>query len=163
MVRPKKKRVVQFTPNIVYFKPRGVSLSQLREVEIGFDELEALRLSDFLNFDQVKSARKMKISQSTFQRILSQARQKMARALVKGLAIQVKGGEYRMPRGFGRGGGLPAGRQGRGRMGGPYAAGPGGECQCTNSQCGYTAVHQPGVPCMQMKCPKCGSPMVRKV
>jgi len=156
MVRPKKKRMVQFAPQVAYFKPRGIPLSQLDEVQVTIDELEALRLSDVLNLEQTKAAKKMKISQSTFQRVLSKARQKVAQALVKGLAIQVKGGEYQMPRGFGRGGG-------RGRMGGPYAAGPGGECQCTNSQCGYTVAHQPGVPCMQMKCPKCGSPMVRKV
>lgn len=68
-----------------------------------------------------------------------------------------------MPRGFGRGGGPPAGRAGRGRMGGPFAAGPGGGCQCTNPKCGYSAPHQVGVPCMQMKCPRCGSPMTRKI
>lgn len=61
----------------------------------------------------------------------------------------------RLGRGMGRGGG-------RGRMGGPYAAGPLGTCVCTNPECKKTVPHQAGVPCYQMKCPKCGSPMVRR-
>jgi len=58
------------------------------------------------------------------------------------------GGE-KMQRGFGRGRG-------------PFAAGPGGECICTNPECKHTVPHQAGVPCYSMKCPKCGSPMIRK-
>lgn len=158
MARPKKKRIVNFNPEVTYFKPRGIPLSQLEEVKLAVDELEALRLADFEDIDQIKAAKKMKISQSTFQRILTSARKKVAEALVKGKAVEVKGGDYIMSPRFGRGG--PAG--GRGRMGGPYAAGPGGECQCTNPKCGYTVAHQRGLPCMQMKCPKCGSAMVRK-
>ena len=56
---------------------------------------------------------------------------------------------------------MPNGRGGRGRMRG-FAMGPGGECMCTNPKCGHTVTHQTGAPCYQMKCPKCGSPMVRK-
>jgi hypothetical protein len=55
---------------------------------------------------------------------------------------------------------MNAGR-GRGRMGG-NSAGPGGICICTNQQCKNEVPHQAGVPCYQMKCPKCGSQMVRK-
>jgi len=58
-------------------------------------------------------------------------------------------------RGFGRGGG-------RGRMGGPQQAGPGDTCVCTNPDCKHEATHQPGTPCYQLKCSKCGSPMVRQ-
>ena len=57
-------------------------------------------------------------------------------------------------RGLGRGGG-------RGRMGG-FGLGPGGGCVCTNPKCSYSTPHSRGVPCYQMKCPKCGSPMIRK-
>ena len=48
---------------------------------------------------------------------------------------------------------------GRGRMGGPYAAGPGGYCVCPN--CGFKTAHQAGVPCNNVKCRKCGAIMVR--
>ena len=61
--------------------------------------------------------------------------------------------------GRGRGRGVGAGQgQGRGRMGG-FAMGPGGNCVCPS--CGHTAAHQVGVPCNQIKCPKCGQLMTR--
>jgi len=62
--------------------------------------------------------------------------------------------------GTGRGGGGQGMGGGRGRMGGPLAAGPGGNCVCP--QCGATAPHGRGVPCAQMKCPKCGAAMTRQ-
>ncbi|HUV62360.1 MAG TPA: hypothetical protein VMW24_00610, partial [Sedimentisphaerales bacterium] len=59
-------------------------------------------------------------------------------------------------------GGRGRGRRsaGGGRMGGPFAAGPGGTCICP--QCGATAPHGRGVPCTQIKCPQCGAPMTRQ-
>ena len=33
-------------------------------------------------------------------------------------------------------------------------------CICPN--CGLIEPHQPGMPCFQKKCPKCGSPMARQ-
>ncbi|HHH82305.1 MAG TPA: hypothetical protein ENL35_04895 [Chloroflexi bacterium] len=63
-------------------------------------------------------------------------------------------------KGQGRGAGGGAGRgRGPGRMGGPFAAGPGGECECPN--CGHREPHAPGKPCYQLKCPKCGTQMMR--
>lgn len=62
-----------------------------------------------------------------------------------------------MPRGDGTG--PPQGGQGRGRKGGPFAAGPGGSCVCP--KCGHKVAHQAGVPCVQVKCPKCGTAMTR--
>jgi uncharacterized protein len=47
---------------------------------------------------------------------------------------------------------------GRGRMSGRCTE-PTGECLCP--RCGEKLPHQPGVPCLQQKCPKCGTPMVR--
>ena len=54
--------------------------------------------------------------------------------------------------GTGRGGG-------RGRMGG-FSAGPVGKCVCP--ACGTMVEHQIGVPCYDMKCPKCGAVMTRE-
>jgi len=51
---------------------------------------------------------------------------------------------------------------GRGRMGGPYAAGPAGVCVCSNPACKNEIPHRIGAPCMETKCPKCGSLMVKK-
>jgi len=89
MSRPPKPRKVIFDPNVTYFKPRAVPLSELAEVNLSMDELETLRYCDLEDLDQIKAAKKMKISQSTFQRILSQARRKIAEALIKGKAIKI--------------------------------------------------------------------------
>lgn len=64
------------------------------------------------------------------------------------------------PRGQGpmTGKGLGMGNTSGGRYG--SGAGPGGDCVCPS--CGTVAHHEPGVPCSQIKCPKCGSFMVRQ-
>lgn len=41
-------------------------------------------------YDQTQSAKKMKTSQSTFQRILFSARYKVSKALVEGKAIEIE-------------------------------------------------------------------------
>lgn len=78
-----------FSPNITYFKPRAVPLSILEEVDLGVDELEALRLCDLKTLSQAKAAKKMGISQSTLGRILTSARKKISEALIKGKAIKI--------------------------------------------------------------------------
>ena len=88
-MRPIKKRLVKFDPEVTYFKPRAVPLSDLAEVNLAVDELEAARLCDLKELDQVEAAQKMKISQSTLQRILTSARQKIADALIRGKAIRI--------------------------------------------------------------------------
>jgi len=69
-----------------------------------------------------------------------------------------------MPGGNGKGpngGGQGMGRGGGpGRMGGPYAAGPGGNCVCPS--CGHTEPHGAGQPCNQQSCPQCGTQMTRQ-
>ena len=90
MVRPRKPRKIIFDPNVNYFKPRAVPLSMLEEVNLMPDELEALRLCDLENLSQSTAARRMKISQSTLQRILTSARKKIAKALVEGKAIKIQ-------------------------------------------------------------------------
>ena len=49
---------------------------------------------------------------------------------------------------------------GPGRLGGPKAAGPGGQCVCPS--CGHKEDHVAGKPCNQQKCPKCGTQMIRE-
>ncbi len=63
-----------------------------------------------------------------------------------------------MPKGDGTGPPSGGGR-GRGRKGGPFAAGPGGQCVCPS--CGHKVAHVPGQPCNQKACPKCGTTMTR--
>jgi len=62
-------------------------------------------------------------------------------------------------RGLGGGrGGQGGSSRGKGRLGG-QETGIGGFCVCPG--CGAKAEHQPGIPCTEVKCPKCGLPMVR--
>jgi len=90
MARPIKPRRVLFDPDVVYFKPRAVPLSMLEEVDLSIDELEALRLCDLKDLEQKEAAKKMKVSQSTLQRILTSARKKVAEALTEGKAIKIR-------------------------------------------------------------------------
>ncbi len=49
---------------------------------------------------------------------------------------------------------------GGGGRGGGFGGGTGGKCVCTS--CSHALPHTRGVPCTQIKCPKCGSLMVRE-
>lgn len=160
MVRPRIARRIFFEPNTTYFKPAGIRIANLDETILTFEEVEAIRLIDYENMEQGKAAKQMKISQPTLSRILISARKKIADSIINGKAIRIQGGVYQMARPRGRGLGLGRGMgRGRGRMGGPAAAGPGGNCICP--KCGYKAPHQVGTPCYNRKCPKCGSIMRR--
>ncbi len=89
MTRPKNPRCLRFNPEVLYFKPRGVPLSELEEEELFHDELEALKLHDVDGLDQIEAAKKMNISQPTFGRILDKAYKKIAIAIIKGKAIKI--------------------------------------------------------------------------
>ncbi len=54
------------------------------------DEVEALKLYEVDGLEQTEAAKKMKISQPTFARILSSATKKISEALIKGKAIRIK-------------------------------------------------------------------------
>lgn len=107
MPRPRKRRILRWTPKQAVYKPAGVPLADLRLVTLLHEELEALRLADLEGLDQTEAAGRMGVSRSTFQRILSQARRQVALALVEGHALQVEGGTFEVrppgPRGHQRG------------------------------------------------------------
>ncbi len=89
MPRPKRCRRVCFDPNYKVFKPQGIPMSELSSIEMELDELEAMRLSDVENLSQADAAKKMDVSQPTFNRILSGARSKVAKALTEGVALKI--------------------------------------------------------------------------
>lgn len=94
MPRPVKPRWVEFSPGVTYFKPAGIRIRDLEEVILGLDEVEALRLKDLIGLEQEQCAERMGIAQSTFQRVLTAARNKVASALIEGKALRVEGGNY---------------------------------------------------------------------
>lgn len=89
MPRPRTKRRICFSPSVLYFKPKGVPLKTLKIIELNIEEVEALRLKNIEEMGQIDCAKKMKTSQSTFQRILSSAYKKIAEAIIEGKAIQI--------------------------------------------------------------------------
>ena len=96
MPRPPKCRRVAFLPNVTYFKPAGIPLRALQEVQLSVEEAEAIRLKDLESLEQEEGAERMNISRPTFQRVLASARQKMADALLNGKAIRIEGGSFEM-------------------------------------------------------------------
>ncbi|MFN2289849.1 MAG: DUF134 domain-containing protein [Anaerolineae bacterium] len=94
MPRPRKKRILSRMPRVAIYKPAGVPLDQLRQVSLLQEELEALRLADLKGLTQAQAAAEMGVSRSTFQRIVAQARRRVAQALVQGHAIQIEGGTF---------------------------------------------------------------------
>jgi len=89
MPRPRLYRRVRFNPNITYFKPQGVPMRSLEMIELTSEEIEALRLKNIKNLDQIECAKQMNTSQSTFQRILTSAYAKITNALVNAKAIKI--------------------------------------------------------------------------
>jgi len=98
------------------FRPVGIPARDLREVVLPLECLEALRLSDLEKLDQETAAARMNVSRQTFGRVLAEAREVVAEALVVGKMIRIHGGAYALA-GVGRWG--RGGPRGRGRRGGP--------------------------------------------
>jgi predicted DNA-binding protein (UPF0251 family) len=92
MPRPIKARRVQCNPEAKYFKPRGVPVSELEEVVLLKDELEAIRLADLDEKYQQEAAENMNVSRQTFGNIVRSAHWKIADALVNGKALKIEGG-----------------------------------------------------------------------
>lgn len=90
MPRPCKRRRVRGQPNTLFFKPSGKRIIELEESVLDYAELEAIKLVDIKEIPQTEAAQKMDISQPTFSRILTNARKKIADAIVNGKAIRIE-------------------------------------------------------------------------
>ncbi len=90
MPRPCRQRRIRGRPNSPYFKPAGIRKIELEESVITLDEFEALRLKDYLKYDQNRCAEEMNVSQPTFHRILQSAREKIADAIINGKALRIE-------------------------------------------------------------------------
>lgn len=120
MPRPRQCRRVAHLPQVTFYKPRGIPLSVLQQVNLTVDEFEAVRLADLEGMHQDQAAEKMNISRQTFGRIIESAHKKIADALVNGKALSIEGGPFELtppPADFGPPHRFRGGHGGRGRHG----------------------------------------------
>ena len=92
MPRPCRCRRIRCSPDTNYFKPRGIPLDALEEVNLTLDELEAIRLADLRGLYQEDAAKKMNVSRQTFGNIINSAHKKIADALLNAKALKIEGG-----------------------------------------------------------------------
>ena len=92
--RPRSPRRVECSPEVLYFKPRGVPLRELETISLAIEELEALRLVDLEGMKQEEAAFNMGVSRRAFWEDLQNARKKVALALTSGMAIEIAGGNH---------------------------------------------------------------------
>lgn len=94
MGRPRKPRQCSCPHRANFeavFKPAGTPLGQLACITLFHDELETLHLCDGQGMTQAEAGDCMGVSRGTVQRLLSEARRKVAEALVKQAALAVVG------------------------------------------------------------------------
>lgn len=94
MPRPPKCRLIENIPEVKYFKPRGMPMSNLEELILPLEGFEALRLVEIEGFDHDQASIRMNVSRQTFGRILASARKTLAEAVVLGRALRIEGGNY---------------------------------------------------------------------
>jgi len=92
--RKKHSRVVGYRPRADFFKPRGIPMMDLEEVELTLEELEAIRLVDLLDMDHESAAEKMGISRRSLSNDLRSGRKKVADSLVNSKALMIGGGSF---------------------------------------------------------------------
>lgn len=91
MARPTKGKVIGRLPGCCRFYPEtGRELTLNMSVE----EYETIRLIDYLGLTQEECAREMAVARSSVQLLYQDARRKLARFLVDGLALSIQGGNY---------------------------------------------------------------------
>ena len=82
MVRPRKTRRIGYQPEEDSYNP-----SKKDSIELGYEELEAIRLMDYQDLTQQEAADLMAVGRTTLQSIYKSARAKVARALVENISI----------------------------------------------------------------------------
>ena len=85
--RPKNIRKVNDMPAAAGFKPIGLNGCCKNTIFLHFEEYEAIRLCDYEMKTQQEASVSMGVSRPTLSRIYVSARQKIAKALVRGIDI----------------------------------------------------------------------------
>lgn len=93
MPRPRKMRTVCSLPENGTFGPRDVEYTSENIIIISIDEYETIRLIDLENLTQEECALQMNIARTTVQSIYSEARKKIANAIVLRQWLVIQGGD----------------------------------------------------------------------
>ena len=93
--RRKRRRNIEVDHTSVCFKPCDVRRASIENIELGADEMEAVRLSDLEGLYQEECAQRMGISRTTFSRIVESAHKKISDALLNNKAIVVAKQEHK--------------------------------------------------------------------
>ena len=93
MPRPRKCRLVCSLPKASTFTP-NVSADQPMAITMTVDEYETIRLIDKEGLSQEECGEAMNIARTTVQLIYSNARYKLATALVDAVPLIIEGGDY---------------------------------------------------------------------
>ena len=187
MTRPRKNRKIFRPPLIAGFLPYGSSGETSGSIALRYEEFESLRLADYEGHTQQQAAENMGISTPTFSRIYDVARQKFAKAMVEGLALNIQGGNISFeqlwykcnqchtsfsPAGNKEPANCPVCRSidfmkiasGENIPKAELLPRPvvhhTGFCLC--QRCGLRISHQAGIPCRSLICPSCGIGMIRE-
>lgn len=181
MPRPKRKRNITHPPKMEGFKPFGIPITAVEPVVLFFEEYEAIRLLDYVGMTQLEASAEMDVSRPTLTRIYEKARRTIAEALVEGKAIFIGGGDFHTDEYWYRCEAChklliskqvilscsyctsikirPLSNQ-PDRVEHQKAEEIPGFCICI--ECNTKIPHQPGVPCRENSCPKCGKKMIRE-
>lgn len=82
MVRPRKPRHIGYQPEEKKYNPDDDLC-----IELGYEELEAIRLMDYNDLTQQEAADQMNVGRTTLQSIYKSAREKVAKALIENISI----------------------------------------------------------------------------
>lgn len=88
MRRRRMMRRINSKPLFNQFGPKGIPNNNF--VDLLLDEYETIRLIDYENMTQEECAKSMDIARTTVQRIYSNARNKIADALINGKTINIE-------------------------------------------------------------------------
>lgn len=91
MARPEKSRFICQMPHHSCFRAETPTSTG---INLTVEEYEVIRLSDYLGMTQAECAVQMNISRTTVQALYWEARKKLARFLVEGTYLEIKGGNY---------------------------------------------------------------------
>lgn len=94
MARPQRCRKVCTEPDYILFSPDGIPNPE--GISITYDEYEAVRLVDLMQFTHNEAAAHMEVARTTLTEVYNTARNKIADAIVNGKSLYVSGGNYRI-------------------------------------------------------------------